>query len=82
VKRLLLIMLLAAGSMAVGACERLREDAEVKDHDQAVQEIQEESDRRRPAYREVVEERFPGIAEKRAEEWAEEWAEERARSSD
>ncbi len=68
VKRLLTICLLAAVALAGAACSRLREDAVVVDHDQAVLAVRERSDRLRPAYREQVVVRYAELSRRWAEE--------------
>ena len=77
VTRRLQIGLVLLALMTGASCERLREDAEIVSHDEAVRAVQEESDRRRPGYREVVVEEYAVIVEKRKAEWAEERARER-----
>ena len=68
-KRLLTLSLIAV----TAACARLREEAVVVEHGEAVRAVRAEIDRRRPTYREVVTRRYPAIARERELEWSTEW---------
>ena len=80
--RYLKICALGIAALGCGSCSRSSEDAIVVDLPAEVQSIQEESDRRRPTYRDAVERHYPAIAGKRKREWVQEWGPHRLRSTD
>ncbi len=76
------ICILVLAFAAFTACGREAEDTVVVDLDRLVRSVREESDRRRPEYRELVERLYPAIAGKWAGDWSADWAQHRLRPSD
>lgn len=82
VQRFLTICLFAAVLIGAVSCSRREDKPQVVDLGRRVREIQQESDRRRPAYRELVVDLYPAIANERAREWKIDWSRGEAPSGD